>query len=70
MTDDQFLKQLGSKIRKARIAQGISLQKLSRMCDRDYAALWKIEMGRSNARVLTIVLVAKALDLDLRELIK
>lgn len=69
MTNDQFLKQLGSKIRSIRLAQKLSLQRLSRRCDMDYSALWKIERGRSNVRVLTIITIAEGLGVELKDLI-
>lgn len=69
MTDGQFLKQMGSKIKAARKAQKLSLEKLSKLTGVDMSNLWFIEDGKRNAHVLTIKIIADKLGMDIKSLI-
>jgi transcriptional regulator with XRE-family HTH domain len=67
--NDQFLKELGRKIRKARTARRMSLQALSHSCRADYSNLLSIEQGKKNPRILTVVMIAEHLNMDIKDLI-
>lgn len=67
-TNDQYLKQLGCKIRKARKAKRMSLQRLSHICMADYSNLLAIERGKKNLRILTLIMIADNLGMDIKDL--
>lgn len=64
MTDGQFLKQMGGKIKAARKAKKLSLEKLSKLTGVDMSNLWFIEDGKRNAHILTLKIIADVLGGD------
>lgn len=68
-TNDQYLKELGGRIRKARRTQRMSLQRLSQLCMADYSNLLAIERGKNNTKVLTLLMIAEKLNVDIKILI-
>ena len=69
MSNGQFLKEMGSKIKAARKAQKISLPQMSKLCKTDMSNLWFIEEGRRNTHILTLKAIADALGIDVKEFI-
>lgn len=69
MTDEQILKQIGSKIKKARLERGMSRQRLSQLTMTDYSNLVSIERGKKNSKILTYALIAEKLGLGLKDLL-
>ena len=70
MRNDIYLKQMGSKIRAARKAQKMTLEKLSKMSGAtDMSNLWFIEQGMRNTHILTLKGIADVLKLDVKDLI-
>nr|WP_289022363.1 helix-turn-helix transcriptional regulator [uncultured Salegentibacter sp.] len=49
-------------------SKNLSFRSLSRKCDLDYADLNKIEKGKRNITLITIIELAKGLDIRAREL--
>ncbi|MFL5787107.1 MAG: helix-turn-helix domain-containing protein [Flavisolibacter sp.] len=69
MRNDLFLKQMGSKIKAARIANKFTLKKLSEATGIHLTSLWFIENGRHNVHVLTLKAIADVFKIDLKDII-
>ena len=63
-----FLLQFGANFGKIRLSKNLSFRSLSHKCDLDYADLNKIERGKRNITLSTIIELAKGLDIHPREL--
>jgi len=60
---------LGDAIREARLAQGISQEKLALLADVDRSYLGRIERGDNNVATLTLLRIANALDMTMSKLL-
>lgn len=58
---EPILVEVGSRIREARLAAGLSLQQLARLTGISIGALSQIETGRRDARLTTLARIAAAL---------
>ncbi len=56
---------LGEAIRRTRKQQGISQEKLALMAEIDRSYIGRVERGDNNVAVLTLLKIAKALDVSL-----
>ncbi|MDR2431276.1 MAG: helix-turn-helix domain-containing protein [Candidatus Margulisbacteria bacterium] len=65
-----FLHILGRRIRSAREAKGISLNKFAYENDFTKSGLSKIETGQSDLRATTLKKISAGLDITLSELVK
>jgi len=66
-----ILKAFGSNLKKIRNSKGLSLRKLAAECSSlDHSDIAKIERGETNATLLTIIQLAKGLDVPPEELFK
>lgn len=70
MEKTELVKKIGDNIRELRKKKGISQAELARRCFKDKQALEKIENGKVNSTIYSLYLIAKALDIELEELIK
>lgn len=61
---------LGSRIRATRAEQGISQRQLALMTDISRSHLWKIETGAADVGIDVLIRIARALDVQVRELIE
>jgi transcriptional regulator with XRE-family HTH domain len=68
MRNDLFLKGMGAKIKKARKAKKLSLEKMGELTGVDMSNLWFIENGQRNAHILTLKSIADVLKIDVKEL--
>ena len=68
MEKQEVLNKIGEKIRELRESKQYSLQAFSDKLDIEYNNLIRIEKGRSNFTIGTLVKIANALDVDLREI--
>jgi transcriptional regulator with XRE-family HTH domain len=66
MRNDQFLKQMGDKVKAARLANKMSLPQLSKATGFGIPAIWFLEQGRRNAHVLTLKAIADVLKMDVK----
>ena len=66
--DKETLKEFGSNLKKIRKRKGLSLRALSYECSIDFSDIGKIERGEINVTLLTIVQLAKALEVPPGEL--
>ena len=63
-----LLKNFGQHIALIRKSKGLSYRKLALRCDIDYSDLRKYEKGEKNMTFLTMVELAKGLEVHLKEL--
>lgn len=67
--NDNYLKEMGVKIKAQRMAQNISGKQLGRMCGLDHNSFWRIEAGQKNSHILTLKTIADKLGIELNELL-
>ncbi len=68
MRNDIYLKEMGRKIKAARLAQKITLDKLSKLSGAtDLSNLWFIENGQRNCHILTLKSIADVLKMDVKD---
>lgn len=65
---DRNRRELGSKIRDIRNAQGLSLRTLGQMVGMDYAYISKLENGKENPTLDQLSRLAAGLDVDISAL--
>lgn len=64
-----FLLKLGAHIRWARKRKGLTMEDLSNDIEIEYRQLGRIERGEVNPTILSLLKIAMALDLSLKELL-
>lgn len=69
MTKDRLKKLIGQRIVELRTKKGWSQADLARECGKDRQAIEKLENGRVNPTLYSLVEIAKALDVSLTILI-
>lgn len=67
MNNGQYLKQMGSKIRAARKAKGISLRMMVTLCPLHKSSLSEIENGKRDSHILTLKMLADILKVDVKD---
>ena len=70
MTEKVFLKKLGLKIKQIRTEKGLSQMDFGLEIEVEKSNVSRIESGRVNPRIYTLVKIAKALEIPLTELVK
>lgn len=60
---------IGRKIKELRQERGITQQYLAELCDFENSNMNRIEAGRSNLTIKTLLIVAKSLGVSVRDLI-
>ena len=68
--DKETLKEFGDNLKKIRTRKGFSLRALSYECTIDFSDIGKIERGETNPTLLTILQLAKALQVPPDELLR
>jgi transcriptional regulator with XRE-family HTH domain len=63
------LEKFGERINKIRTRKKLSFRKLAQLCNIDYSDLSKIEKGQINITILTLIELAKGLDVHPKELL-
>lgn len=63
----EILTRLGKHIAKAREAKGLSGAELARRCFLDRQSIARLEHGKTNPTVLTLVKISKALEISLED---
>jgi transcriptional regulator with XRE-family HTH domain len=69
MEKNEVLVKIGIKIRKLREEKNLSLQDLSDKCDFEKPNLIRIEKGRTNPTIGTLLKIAEVLNVKLSELV-
>ena len=64
-----YLKSLGSNLRKTREARGLSLRDLAALCNTDHSDIGKMERGETNITILTLIQISKALGVHPKEIL-
>ena len=67
--DEEFLKQIGGKIRDVRTALNLSIEALANECEVDYSQIQRMELGKVNFNVSFLSKVAKALKVGPKDLL-
>lgn len=69
MNKEQLKKKVGQRIVELRSQKGWSQSDLARACNKDRQALEKLENGKVNPTIYSLLEIAKALEVDLKELV-
>lgn len=67
--DRKALKKFGQHLNKLRMQKKLSLRKMEANCDIDNSKIAKIEKGRVNVTVATLIELAKGLEIHPKELL-
>jgi transcriptional regulator with XRE-family HTH domain len=67
MSNGEYLKEMGKKIKAARNAKGLYLRDLGKLCSLDYGTLSRIENGQFNSYLLTLKNIADKLEVDIKD---
>lgn len=70
MTRDKLKKELGKRIVELREQKGWSQSDLARACNKDRQAIEKLENGKVNPTLYTLLEVANALEISLSKLVE
>jgi transcriptional regulator with XRE-family HTH domain len=69
LSDQQFLRRLGARIREQRIALGLSQLDLGRKCELHRTFIGSVERGERNLSILNLRIIARALRVGLADLL-
>ena len=68
--NDEFLKEIGDKVRQLRLEKGLTQMDLAFACnDKDYSQINRIELGKVNFSVSYLSLIAKVLEVTPQDLL-
>ena len=67
--DKNILVRFGKHLKTLRQAQKLTFRKMGTRCNIDYSDIQKFESGKINITLLTIIELAKALDVEPKELL-
>jgi len=67
--DDKFLKKLGANVKKLRQARELTTREFADLADIAYNQVWRIENGKHDPSIGTILAIARALEVPLAELL-
>ncbi|WP_108868582.1 helix-turn-helix domain-containing protein [Aquimarina aquimarini] len=69
MNKEQLKKKVGQRIVELRSQKGWSQSDLARACNKDRQALEKLENGKVNPTIYSLLEIAKALEVSLKKLV-
>ncbi|AOR28259.1 transcriptional regulator, Cro/C1 family [Formosa sp. Hel1_33_131] len=69
MDKEQLKKKVGQRIIELRSQKGWSQSDLARACNKDRQALEKLENGKVNPTIYSLLEIAKALEVPLKKLV-
>lgn len=67
--ENDFLKNLGNRIRKIRNENGLSQEKLAFECELDRTYIGSVERGERNIAIINLRKIAKALKIKVSDLL-
>lgn len=67
--ESDFLEQFGKQVEKLRKKKNLSYRKLAQNCNIDYSDISKIEKGKANITMLTLLELAKGLEVHPKKLL-
>jgi transcriptional regulator with XRE-family HTH domain len=62
------LEEFGKNLQRLRVERNLSLRKLAATADIEYALIHRIEKGKVNPKLTTILILAKALNISPKQL--
>ncbi|MCL6219691.1 helix-turn-helix domain-containing protein [Zunongwangia pacifica] len=68
--EQQYFEKLGAKIKQLREEKGLDQKAFAFDCELGRTQLYMIENGKTNPRLLTLIKIARGLELSLHELLK
>jgi transcriptional regulator with XRE-family HTH domain len=69
MTEGEILKELGKRIAELRVQKGLTQNDLALKCDIERSNLARIETGNTNPTYLTLLIISRALEVSVVNLI-
>ena len=69
MTKDELKRNIGQRIIELRTRKGWSQSDLARACNKDRQALEKLENGKVNPTIYSLLEISKALEVSLKDLV-
>jgi len=70
VTKDELKKKIGQRIVELRTKKGWSQSDLARACNKDRQAMEKLENGKVNPTLYSLLEISKALEVSLSNLVK
>ncbi len=70
MKKERFTKALGARVRKIRIAKGVSLYRLAKDTKKQHQSLVRMEQGKISLSLYYLSEIAEGLGITLEELVK
>lgn len=70
MTKDELKKKIGQRIVELRTKKGWSQSDLARACNKDRQAMEKLENGKVNPTLYSLLEISKALEVPLKRLVE
>lgn len=67
--DPLILQRFGNEVRRARHAAGLTQEKLAERCGMDLTNLQRIESGRYNTKLISLIRLRESLDVDWDDLL-
>ena len=68
-TEEKYLADLGARIKQLREEKSFDQKAFAFYCDIGRTLLYMIENGKTNPRILTLMKIARGLQIELRDLI-
>lgn len=69
MRNSTYLKQLGNKVKALRMSKGLLGREVAEMAKTDYSNYCRFENGQVNIRILTLMNISDALNVDVKDFI-
>lgn len=70
MVEEVFLKKIGERIRKLRLEDGLSQEKLAFQSNLDRTYIGSVERGERNIAIINLNKIAKALNISVSKLLE
>ena len=68
--EKQILTEVGQRIKRIRKAKSLSQQELANLCEFEKARMSRLESGKANPTVITLLKISTSLDVHISELFR
>jgi transcriptional regulator with XRE-family HTH domain len=68
-SDKEILIRFGKRLRSLRLSKNLTLRKMALLCNIEYADIQRYETGKVNITLLSLTELAKALEVEPKELL-
>ena len=68
-SDKEILIRFGKRLRSLRLSKNLTLRKMALLCNIEYADIQRYETGKVNITLLSLAELAKALEVEPKELL-